>query len=207
MLRKSPKLRFPKRGLNVVGSEIAVGFWCERMVQRGCSAVPFIGAMFVGALFIGSLLGGQAVADQWTQFRGNRMDGRADSAHPNRWSETENVRWSIEVPGEGWSCPILWNDQLFVTAAVPVVSEASQSATQPEEYQGGGGSRRDDLTQLTYRWQVICLDPQTGNERWRQTAREGRPSIPRHSSNTYATETPITDGERVYAYFGMTGLY
>ncbi len=153
-----------------------------------------------------TVVGGFAMAEQWTQFRGSRMDGVAQSKHPERWDENTNVDWSIDVPGEGWSCPVIWDDRLFLTAAVPVASGGPSSAG-PEEYTGGGGSRRDDLTQVTFRWQVICLDAKTGTERWRKTAREGRPSIPRHSSNTYATETPITDGNRVYAYFGMTGLY
>jgi outer membrane protein assembly factor BamB len=67
----------------------------------------------------------------------------------------------------------------------------------------GGGRPPDQL----YRWQVVCLDRATGKVLWRQTAREGKPRIPIQQSNTYATETPVTDGERVYAYFGMHGLY
>ncbi len=149
----------------------------------------------------------QATADQWSQFRGNDTDGIASSTHPERWTETDNVSWSIDVPGEGWSCPVVWDDQVFLTAAVPIASGQSQSSTRPEEYGGGGGRRREDLIKVTYRWQVMCFDAKTGAERWRQTAREGRPTMPRHSSNSYATETPITDGKRVYAYFGMTGLY
>nr|WP_182866087.1 PQQ-binding-like beta-propeller repeat protein [Rhodopirellula sp. JC639] len=145
-----------------------------------------------------------AAADQWSQFRGNRMDGIAPTEHPQRWSQTDNVRWSIEVSGEGWSCPVVWEDRVFLTAAVPLTESDS---TGPEEYSGGGGSRRDDLTRVTYRWQVMCLDANTGDLIWRQTAREGRPRMERHSSNTYATETPVTDGKHVYAYFGMTGLY
>ncbi len=153
------------------------------------------------------LSGSLATAEQWAQFRGSNIDGIAQSKHPLQWSEANNVAWSIDLPGEGWSCPVVWDDQVFVTAAVPVSSQQSQSAVKPEEYSGGGGRRRDDLTQMTFRWQLFCFDAKTGNELWRQTAREGRPNMPRHSSNTYATETPITDGKRVYAYFGMTGLY
>jgi outer membrane protein assembly factor BamB len=63
------------------------------------------------------------------------------------------------------------------------------------------------LTNTTYRWDVLCLDAKTGQVQWRKTARTGRPPLPRHSSNSFATETPVTDGKRVYAYFGMTGLY
>ena len=111
------------------------------------------------------------------------------------------------MKGEGWSSPIAWGDQVFLTEAVPVESTKNSGDTKPEEYRGGGGSRRDDLTNRTYRWQVVSVDARTGSELWRETAREGRPVMPRHSSNTYATETPITDGERVYAYFGMMGIY
>ncbi len=156
---------------------------------------------------IAALAASDACAEQWTQFRGSHMNGIAKSTHPEQWNQTDNVVWSIDVPGEGWSCPVVWDDQLFLTAAVPVTAEPEQASTKPEEYRGGGGRRRSDLTQVSYRWQVICLDTKTGAELWRQTARQGRPTIPRHSSNSYATETPITDGQRVYAYFGMMGLY
>ncbi|MGE0609324.1 MAG: PQQ-binding-like beta-propeller repeat protein [Pirellulales bacterium] len=67
----------------------------------------------------------------------------------------------------------------------------------------GGGAPPDAV----YQWQVLCLDRATGEIRWQKTAHEGKPTIPIHRTNTYASETPVTDGERVYAYFGMTGLY
>jgi outer membrane protein assembly factor BamB len=67
---------------------------------------------------------------------------------------------------------------------------------------GGGGAPT-----ATYRWEVYCLDRGTGKVLWKQLALEGRPRIPKQASNTYATETPVTDGARVYAYFGMHGLF
>lgn len=70
---------------------------------------------------------------------------------------------------------------------------------------GGFGSGRPP--DVVYRWQVICLDRATGNILWKQLAREGKPRIPIQQSNTYASETPVTDGDRVYAYFGMHGLF
>src|SRR5260370_40281163 len=69
---------------------------------------------------------------------------------------------------------------------------------------GFGGGRPPDVV---YRWQVYCLDRATGKVLWKQIALEGKPRIPIQQSNTYASETPVTDGERVYAYFGMHGLY
>jgi len=148
--------------------------------------------------------------ENWPQFRGPRSDGVVGSAgFPLQWDATTNVRWKIRNPGEGWSAPIVWGNKLFLTAAVveqPPRGSTAQ-ATQPEPYRSGGGRLRSDLTSAVYRWEVVCLDTETGQVLWRRAAREGTPRIPRHSSNTYATETPVTDGERVYAYFGMTGLY
>jgi outer membrane protein assembly factor BamB len=69
---------------------------------------------------------------------------------------------------------------------------------------GFGGGRPPDVV---YRWEVYCLDRATGNVLWKQRALEGKPRISIQQSNTYATETPVTDGERVYAYFGMHGLF
>lgn len=148
-----------------------------------------------------------ALADNWPQFRGASLNGVAESSHPIRWSTDENVAWVASFQGEGWSCPVVWENQVFLTEAVPVRQSREGADSKPEEYRGGGGSRRDDLTKTTYRWQVISLDARTGSELWRETAREGQPVMTRHSSNTYATETPITDGKRVYAYFGMMGVY
>jgi outer membrane protein assembly factor BamB len=121
------------------------------------------------------------------------------------WDSSTNVRWKTPIVGEGWSCPVVWGDSVFLTTAIPVDRDTNSS--QPEPYRGGGGRQRSDLVYAEYRWELICLDTPTGKMRWRQVARQGNPTIPRHSSNSYATETPVTDGTRVFAYFGMMGLY
>jgi outer membrane protein assembly factor BamB len=72
---------------------------------------------------------------------------------------------------------------------------------------GRGGFMGGRPPDVVYRWQVYCLDRATGKVLWKQLALEGKPRIPIQQSNTYATETPVTDGERVYAYFGMHGLF
>ncbi|WP_425618803.1 PQQ-binding-like beta-propeller repeat protein [Anatilimnocola sp. NA78] len=71
----------------------------------------------------------------------------------------------------------------------------------------GGGGRGGSAPNAVYSWKVLCLDRATGKVLWENLAKEGKPTISIHSTNTYASETPITDGERLYAYFGMTGLY
>jgi outer membrane protein assembly factor BamB len=70
---------------------------------------------------------------------------------------------------------------------------------------GYGGSQRPP--DKVFRWEVVCLDRNTGKELWKSLAIESKPRIPTQPSNTYASETPLTDGERIYAYFGMTGLF
>ena len=67
----------------------------------------------------------------------------------------------------------------------------------------GGGQPPDAL----YQYEVYCLDRTTGNVIWKQLATERKPTIPTHRTNTYASDTPVTDGQRVYAYFGMTGVF
>ena len=158
----------------------------------------------------------RGAAEVWPQFRGPNIDGVPQSECPTTWDNSTNVRWRIPMEGEGWSCPVVWDEQVFVTAAVRTDAgagradaNAQREAPRPRRSQrrGRGRRRRSDLTKATYRWDVICLDARSGETIWQQTARTGHPPIPRHSSNSYATETAVTDGERVYAYFGMTGLY
>lgn len=71
----------------------------------------------------------------------------------------------------------------------------------------GGFGRSAEPPASVYKWEVLCLDRKTGEVLWNQTAAEHRPTIPTHRTNTYASETPVTDGERIYAYFGMTGIF
>ena len=71
----------------------------------------------------------------------------------------------------------------------------------------GGFGRGSQPPDQVYRWMLMCLDRKSGRVLWEQLAHEGKPTIATHRSNTFASETPVTDGKYVYAYFGMTGLY
>jgi outer membrane protein assembly factor BamB len=72
---------------------------------------------------------------------------------------------------------------------------------------GPGGFMGGRPPDAVYHFEIYCLDGASGRVLWKQPAFEGKPRIPTQASNTYATETPVTDGERVYAYFGMHGVY
>lgn len=153
-------------------------------------------------------IGGTAIADNYPQFRGPQSNAVSSQPLPITWTDsegkTQNIRWKIPVDGEGWSQPIVWDDLVYLTAAV---AQSENADTGPETYAGGGGTARTDLTSVVYQYQVLCLNARTGTELWRTVCKTGTPPIPRHSTNTYATETPMTDGERIYAYFGMNGIY
>lgn len=142
-----------------------------------------------------------ANAEDWTQFRGPRGDGVAREAkHPEKWGEESNVIWKVALPGRGWSQPVTAKGRVFVTAA------ESEKEEKPRRGEGGIVLNALDPQMHDYRWQVLCLDATTGKVIWNRTAYEGKPRIRKHRSNTYASETPATDGELLIAYFGMTGI-
>jgi outer membrane protein assembly factor BamB len=139
--------------------------------------------------------------DRWPQFRGPGSLGVAeDPTLPDKWSTTENVAWKADIPGMGWSSPAVWGDHIFLTS---VVSSVEGEAPKKGLYFGGERKPATDL----HRWMVYCIDFKTGKIRWEQEVKKGPPENPRHLKNSYASETPVTDGERVYAYFGNVGLF
>ena len=146
------------------------------------------------------------LAAEVSQFRGPDQSGRYEADIPTEWSPEANIAWSVPNPGEGWSQPVYADGKLFVTSAV--MKTPPPAGSSGIAYGGGSANRdRRDVSQAEYAWEVRCLDAATGQTLWNRTVREGRPVLKRHSTNTYATETPVTDGQYVAAYFGMHGLY
>lgn len=141
--------------------------------------------------------------DRWPQFRGSQSLGAVDGPNlPDTWSKTENVAWATDIPGVGWSSPIVWGDNIFVTSVI--------SSVEGEKAKKGlyfGGER--PLAKDEHRWVVYCIDFKTGKIRWEREVYKGilASAQLKHLKNSYASETPVTDGERVYAYFGNVGLF
>jgi outer membrane protein assembly factor BamB len=143
-----------------------------------------------------------AEANNWPQFRGPRSLGITDAPHfPDTWSTNQNIAWNIHVPGRGWSSPIVWGNRVFLTTVIP-----DGEIEQPKKGLYFGGERKN-IPKVTHHWMVVCYDLATGQELWRKEAHAGVPPNQLHVKNTYASETPVTDGERVYAYFGNIGLF
>ena len=135
----------------------------------------------------------------WAQWRGPSATGVSSTADPPlEWSETKNIRWKVEIPGRGSSSPIVWGDRVFVSTAVPVgIDGAAQHAAR------GGANPRGK-----HRFMLLALDRKTGKTIWERVAREQEPHEGSHFDNgTWASGSPITDGQHVFAYFESFGLY
>ncbi len=138
----------------------------------------------------------------WLQFRGPGSRGVAERTEiPDKWSATENIAWKRDVPGRGWSSPVVWNDYVFVTT---VINTGTTEEAKKGLYFGGN---RPAPPESIHRWMVICLDLKTGEIRWERQVHEGKPESAIHVKSSFASETPVTDGERVYCCFGSVGIF
>jgi outer membrane protein assembly factor BamB len=123
----------------------------------------------------------------WPQWRGPLLTGAAPHGDPPvEWSETKNVRWKVEVPGRGSATPAIWGDTIYLLTAVP----AGTGAARPVE-----------------KFTVVAVGRKDGKVIWQRVVREEAPHEGTHETNSFASASPLTDGERIYAFFGSRGLY
>lgn len=159
---------------------------------------PFSRGFALGLMLSAPASGAEPV--NWPQYRGAASDGLGEGASlPETWSETENVVWRTKVPGWGWSSPIVWGDLVFTTSALG-------KTELPTPHVGGypGGHIGTDEE---HRWLVHAVDFETGKIAWEFEAHRGIPPKQRHPRNSFASETPVTDGTHVYAWFANIGLF
>ena len=146
---------------------------------------------------------GQALeGENWPAFRGSKTLGVSDNPNlPLEWTDKKNVEWRTAVPGLGWSNPVVHSGRIYLTSAV---SDGEIEPRKPGLYYGG--DRKEPIKHM-HHFMVLCLELKTGDYFWQKEVLATRPLTPIHIKNSYAAETPVTDGERVYAYFGSHGLY
>jgi outer membrane protein assembly factor BamB len=177
-------------------------------------------SLAASAVFAAVLAVDAAGPVEWPQFRGPGGIGVADSSSlPDQWSATKNVAWVVDVPGRGWSSPIVWRDRVFVTSALsPGAFKAPSTGIFGNDYAADlskQGLSDDEVVKRVVardielsresgeiRFMVYALDAKSGKVVWSQEAHRGAPAGGRHRKNTFASETPATDGERLYASFG-----
>jgi outer membrane protein assembly factor BamB len=188
------------------------------------SAFVFSAMFTVAALLFEALFA--APSPEWPGFRGPAMDGLAlGSTLPERWSARDHVTWAVDVPGQGWSSPIVANGIVYVTSAISgkpfkqptpgiygndYIAELRAAGLSNAEVNSRLRARDNETPEESdaIRYMVYAFDARTGVLRWEREAYKGLPFGGRHRKNTYASETPFTDGERIYVSFGLNvGLF
>jgi outer membrane protein assembly factor BamB len=163
--------------------------------------------------------------DAWPQFRGPDSNPvGADARLADRWSKTENVEWSREVPGRGWSSPIVTGGRVYLTTVTtegkskPPQTGTEYSNEYAAELMKQGLSMEQVLEKLkardiempeevTLHYFLYCLNLKTGAVEWRKEFHTGRPPGGRHRKNSFTSESPVTDGKLVYVYVANLGLW
>jgi outer membrane protein assembly factor BamB len=160
-------------------------------------------------ILIAGHLGAQTVSAEagknWMQWRGPLETGAAVIGNPpTEFSETKNIKWKTEIPGKGHATPIIWGNQIILLTAVPTDKKPAADAPQQEEGRMGPPS---SSTEFIHTFQVISVDRTTGKIQWATTVREEIPLERTHNLGSWASNSPVTDGEFIYAYFGSRGIY
>jgi outer membrane protein assembly factor BamB len=145
------------------------------------------------SLLLAATTGMTVSASDWRQFRGPHGSGIAatDAQPATTWSDSENVKWKVALPGPGSSSPIVVGERVFITCYSGYGD-------------GGGGESPEKL-----RRHLLCVERTAGKVLWDKSVAAELPEDP-YSGNLrehgYASNTPVTDGERVFAFFGKTGV-
>ncbi len=190
-------------------------------------------SLFLRVLFLLSVsavaLAGDSDTGHWPQWRGPSGDGVAPCAVPTKWSTEKNLRWRVDVPGRGFSSPVIWGDRIFLTTAVATEESAptreagggggAQERGRPDGREreggqgrgrggrrGGGGFAPAAVTEQSF--EVLCLDRTSGEVLWRAVACVRTPHEGFHGQyGSFASASTVTDGEHVFASFGSQGVY
>ena len=144
----------------------------------------------------------------WPQWRGPQWNGVAPEGNPPVvWSETENLKWKIPIEGSGWSTPIVWGDRVFLHTAIPLDRKLPVPDVIPPDTPNIGDHPAVATTWKAQRLAIICLDRFSGEQLWTRIIFEGMPHQGHHRKGGFASESPVTDGKRLYSYFGSFGLH
>ena len=156
-------------------------------------------AIAAGVIALSAPLNGES---SWQQWRGPLATGEAPNADPPiQWNETRNIRWKTTLPGKGHSTPIVTGDRIFVTAAF--------QTGEPFEprHDAAHGTHHGVAVTHRHEFAVIAVNRTNGLIEWQRTVHSELPHEGGHVTGSYASASPITDGELIYAFFGSRGLY
>lgn len=161
-----------------------------------------LGALLLLSLASALLLPAEVPGD-WPRWRGPFDTGVARGDAPLEWSDTKNIAWKLAVPGLGNSSPVIWGDRLYLTTAVPV------EGGPPQTGDGAGGFGQGARgAQPAHRLAVMAVDRKSGKVVWEQTAATTVPHEGFHRRyGSFASNSPVTDGKRLYTFFGSRGAF
>lgn len=138
----------------------------------------------------------------WPQWRGPLSAGVAPYADPPiEWSESKNIRWRIPMPGIGHSTPIVWGNHVFITAAVPYGDVLDP------KYSGALGSHDNLPVTRHQEFMALALNRHNGKILWQRIIHKELPREGGHFTASFASNSPVTDGEYLFVFFGSHGLY
>lgn len=167
----------------------------------------------------------QAQNASWPQFLGPESNPVGKHPRlPERWSKTENVEWSLEIPGRGWSSPIVTGGKVYVTSVTtegkskPPQAGTEYSNEYVAEMQKQGLPMPEIIKRVTERdielphevqlhYLLYCLNLKNGKVEWSKEFHTGKPPGGRHRKNSFVSETPVTDGKHIYVYVANLGLW
>ena len=139
----------------------------------------------------------------WPHWRGPSHNGVATASVPLTWSDSQNLRWKIDIPGRGHSTPVIVGERLFLTTAIPTGPRAANAGAGGGRGPGGGAGAGEE-----HRLEVIAVDRATGKIAWQRTAAVTTPHEGyHHIYGSFASNAPATDGQRLFAFFGSRGLF
>lgn len=180
-----------------------IGVWIVP-VRRTAFELPRsdLGCLVLGLTLIWGTIAAATPGDTWMNWRGPLANGVAPMADPPvEWSETHNVRWKVPLEGKGHASPIVVGPQVIVVSAVPV------GEARPPVFDRAPGSH--DNKGVTHRHQffVQAFGRKDGHQVWRKVLKEEFPHEGGHETGSLASNSPTSDGERIYVFLGTRGLY
>ncbi len=142
----------------------------------------------------------------WTQWRGPLLTGVAPAGNPPlEWNDSMNIKWKTAIPGIGHATPVVWEDLMILLSAVK--TDKKVEAGETGEDQGSNQWMSPVKTEYIHQFAVIAVDRKNGSIIWQTNVREELPHSHTHKFGSWASNSPVTDGEFIYAYFGSHGLY
>ena len=145
-----------------------------------------------------------ANAGHWPQWRGPLATGAAVKGNPPiEFGENKNLKWKTAIPGKGHATPVVWGDKIILLTAV-ATGEVSPDAPAGSE---GGSRMAPNQTDKIHEFKVVVVDRGNGKILWDKTVAREWPQESTHELGSWASNSPCTDGEYIYAYFGSRGIY